>query len=120
MALTCTTLSATSLTSSLQSPTSPFVVVTLLVMGFYLFVYASGSITIGGASTTVARFIEVVGKVFMVFLIVKIVTVVTLTFTTTKTGVDCLITRYGRDQSAGLVRVAAPPLRVPATSSGSE
>ena len=33
---------------------------------------------------------------------------------------DCLITRYGRGQSAGLVRVAAPLLRVLALSSGSE
>ena len=33
---------------------------------------------------------------------------------------DCFITRYGRDQSAGLVRVAAPLLRAPALSSGSE
>ena len=120
MALTCTTLSATSLTSPVQRPTSPFSVETMLVIGVHLSVYASGSITIGGASTTAARFIEVVGKVFMVFLIVKSVTVVTLACTTTKTSVDCLITRYGRDQSAGLVRVAAPLLRELASSSGFE
>ena len=66
LALTSTTLPATSLTSSLQSPTSPFSVVTMLVMGARLFVYASGSITFGGALTAIATFMEVVGKVFMV------------------------------------------------------
>ena len=89
-------------------------------MEFQLFAYAAISITFGRAFTAIAICIVVMGKVFTVFLIVKIDYVVTFAFTTTKTIVDCLITRMGGTNRQGLARVAAPPLRVPASSSGSE
>ena len=64
------TLSAPSLTSSLQSPDSPLSVVMLLGMGSQPLAYASVSITSGGAFTAISICTVVMGKVFTVFLIV--------------------------------------------------
>ena len=88
----------------------------MLVMGVHMFVYASGSITSGGAFTAIASCIVVMGKVFTVSFIVEIVIVVSFAFTTTKTSVDCLITLLGgTNRQVGcewrLRRCACSPVR---------
>ena len=87
----------------------------MLVMGVHLLVHASGSITSGGAFTAIAICTVVVGKVFTVFFNVEIVITVTFAFTTTKTSVDCLMTRMGgTNLQVGrewrLRRCACPPV----------